>query len=164
MSKLYFTRVGAERIMRQKQQLLEELKSTQKQKGEAVKSGGNEWHDNFSFEQLTLSEQRISVQISEINEKISKMLIIDRVSPDTSRLRLGHVATLNIEGEEKTFLIGGFEDFDMESTPPVVSYLAPIVSQFIGEERGHVAGVEVGGSIKFIMLQDIRLQQKKEEE
>lgn len=160
MSRLYFTRTGAERILRKKQELLAKLKATQEQKAEAVKTGGNDWHDNFSFEQLTLVEQMTSGEISDINEKINRMFVVDKVSPDTSKLRMGHLAVLFVDGQEKTCLVGGFEDSDGSANPPVISYLAPLISPFLGEGRGTVAEVEVMGKFQHVTLLDIQLPQE----
>ncbi|MCC7051334.1 MAG: hypothetical protein IT239_06115 [Bacteroidia bacterium] len=162
MSKLYFTRAGAERIIRQKQELLNNLRLTQQQKGTVAEDSVNAWHDNFSFEQLTLKEQMISAQIAEINEKINRMFVVDKITTNTSRLRIGHLAILNIEGEVKIYLVGGFEDSDMSANPQVVSYLSPLISQFVGEEQGHVAEVQIGGGLKYVILQEIKLQQIQE--
>lgn len=157
MSKLYFTRAGRDRIIRQQQELFDNLRSIQKQKGESVTTGGNEWHDNFSFEQLTLKEQMISAQISEINEKIDRMFVVEEIATNTNKLRIGHLAVLDVEGETKIYLVGGFEDSDTNANPPVISYLAPLISQFIGEERGFVAEVQIEGELKRVVLQDIKL-------
>ena len=148
MAQLYFTRAGAERIQKQKEELVKKLQNTQSRQGEAAEVGGNVWHDNFSFEQLKREEQMLNQQISEINDKMRNMLVLDRVATDTSRLRIGHVALLEIDGEKElqAYQIGGFEDFNPDSNPRVVSYLAPLVAQLIGEKTGHAVFVETGRS------------------
>ncbi len=156
MPKLYFTREGAKRIRQQKHDLREKLRSTQNQKGEAAEVGGNQWHDNFSFEQLSRDEQMINKQITEINEKIGQMVVIDEPPRDTNRLRIGHRATLEIDGEKKTYLVGGYEDSNTESNPPVISYLAPLISQFIGKEEGDTAQVLTIGERKTVTLVEIK--------
>jgi len=158
MARLYFTRTGADRIMRQKQELRDKLKSTQGQKGEAAQVGGNQWHDNFSFEQLTRDEQMINAQLAEINEKTSDMVVMDEVSSDITKLRIGHIAILDVEGEQKTYRVGGFEDSDSAVDPPVISYLAPLIRQFIGKEQGYVVRVQIAGRIKQVTLEEISLQ------
>ncbi len=160
MSRLYFTRIGAERIMRRKQELFDKLKNIQSQKGEAAEVGGNQWHDNFSFEQLMRDEQMVNAQITELNQKISDMAVIDEVSVDTSKLRIGHLAVLDVGGETKTYLIGGFEDSDPNSVPPVISYLAPLVRSFIGKEQGHTVLLRIAKTDTQVTLEKIQLPQK----
>lgn len=159
MSKLYFTRAGADRITRQKQELVNKLRSTQGQKGEAAEIGGNQWHDNFSFEQLCREEQMLNTQIAEINEKIGNMTVVDEAPTNIDKLRIGHIAVLDVEGEAKTFIVGGFEDSDTNFNPAVISYLAPLIRQFIGKEQGHTVKVQIAGKLKQVTLEEIRMKQ-----
>ena len=161
MPKLYFTRSGVERIARQKQELFEKLKSIQGQKGEAAEVGGNQWHDNFSFEQLSRDEQMLNAQIREINEKTSNMVVVDEAPADISKLRIGHIATLDVDGEIKTYLVGGFEDSDTDVNPPIISYLAPLVRPFIGQEQGHTVRLQIAGNSKRVTLEDISVSKKE---
>src|SRR5258708_6166435 len=106
---------------------MNKLKTTQGQKGEAAEVGGNQWHDNFAFEQLMRDEQMINTQIAELNEKIGQMAIVEAAPEDTDKLRIGHLVVLNVDDETKEYLVGGFEDSEPEATPPVISYLAPLI-------------------------------------
>lgn len=162
MSNLYFTRTGADRIMRRKNELFAKLKSTQGQKGEAAEVGGNQWHDNFSFEQLMRDEQMINSQISDLNKKIAEMVVVDEAPTDTNKLRIGHIAVLDVDGEAKTYQVGGFEDSEVSTDPPIISYLAPLIRQFIGKEQGHTARVQIAGKLKRVTLEDIQLSKKEE--
>lgn len=156
MPKLYFTRTGADRIVLRKQELIDKLKSTQGQKGEAAEVGGNQWHDNFSFEQLMRDEQMLNVQIAEISAKINEMIIVDEAPADISQLRIGHVAVLDVEGDVKICKVGGFEDSESATNPPIISYLAPLIRPFIGKEKGFSARVSIAGKVKQITLEEIR--------
>lgn len=162
MAKLYFTRSGADRIVRRKVELQDMLRRTQGQKGEAAETGGNQWHDNFSFEQLVREEQMLNTQIAEISGKINAMVVAPEAPEDTSRLRIGHIAVLGVDGVIKTYLVGGFEDSDAVLDPPVISYLAPLIQPFIGKEEGEVQGVTVDGRTKQVTLREIRLPLGKE--
>jgi transcription elongation GreA/GreB family factor len=162
VTQLYFTRSGADRIVRRKTELLERLRNVQRQKGEAAEIGGNQWHDNFSFEQLVRDEHVLNTQIAEINEKINAMVIAPEAPVDTDRLRIGHVAVLDVGGKKKRYLVGGFEDSDAAADPPVISYLAPLIRPFIGQEVGDAQRVAVGGRTKQVTLQKIFLPSGKE--
>lgn len=162
MPKLYFTRAGADRIMRRKAELLEIFRNTQRQKGEAVEIGGNQWHDNFSFEQLARDEHMLNAQIAEINGKIDDMVIAPDTPADIGRLRIGHVAALDVDGETKIYLVGGFEDSDPAADPPVISYLAPLIRPFIGKEPGNSGEISVDGRTKQVTLREVRLPPRRE--
>ncbi|MBI3888601.1 hypothetical protein HY311_02310 [Candidatus Nomurabacteria bacterium] len=162
MARLYFTRSGADRITRQKQELFDKLKSKQGQKGEAAEIGGNQWHDNFSFEQLCREEQMLNAQIAEINAKMAEMMVVDEAPTDTTELRIGHIAVLDVDGEAKVYQVGGFEDSEANVDPPVISYLAPLIRPFIGREQGHTTRLQIAGKTKQVTLDDIRLPRKEE--
>jgi len=160
VAKLYFTRAGADRITRRKLELMDKLKKTQGQKGEAAEIGGNQWHDNFSFEQLMREEQMLNAQIAEINEKMSQMAVLDEAPDDTTQLRIGHIAVFDVGGELKTYLVGGYEDSEANVNPPVISYLAPLARPFIGREQGYTTRITLAGKLKQVTLEDIRLPEK----
>lgn len=162
MSKLYFTRAGAARLQAEKRSLFKELENTQGQKGEAAEVGGNQWHDNFSFEELSRKEQILNRQIRDVNNKINNMVIVEDLNLDTNELRIGHIAVLDVDGERKTVIVGGYGDSDSESDPPTVSYLAELLCQFIGKEQGDVARVRIAGKFKEVTLLDIRLPKKED--
>ncbi len=146
--------------MRQKQALFDKLRSIQGQKGEAAEVGGNQWHDNFSFEQLSRDEQMVNAQITEINRKIADMVVIDQPPDDTSKLRIGHIALLDVNGEIKTYLVGGFEDSESSTKPQVISYLAPLIRQFIGKERGYTTSIKIDEKTVEVTLEEIQLQKE----
>jgi transcription elongation factor GreA len=156
VSILYFTRAGADRITRQKEELVEKLKEAQLRKGEAA-GAAHDWHDNADYEQAQRDEAQINGQLATINGTMSDMVVIDRVSPDTSKLRLGQIAVLEVGGETKTYLIGGYEDSDPNADPPVISYLAPLVARLIGKEEGDSIKVAIAGDMKLVTLVGIRL-------
>jgi transcription elongation GreA/GreB family factor len=155
LDKLYFTPKGAERIRQQRVDLLNKLRSIQGQKGEAAEVGGNVWHDNFAFEQLERETTQVNHQIREVNEKISNMVVIRDAPPDTEKLRIGLLAHLDIEGEEKIYLVGGYEDGDLTANPPVVSYNAPLMAGFFLKAAGTERVINIGGKSKKATLTDI---------
>ncbi|MBI3952495.1 MAG: hypothetical protein HY336_00895 [Candidatus Doudnabacteria bacterium] len=136
---------------------MDKLKATQGQKGEAAEVGGNVWHDNFTFEQLMRDEDMINAQIAEVNRKIGQMVVIDQPPESTDKLRIGHMALVSIEGELREYLVGGFEDSEPTASPPVISYLAPLIQPFIGKEEGHSVKIDVGGKRKQVTLERIRM-------
>lgn len=157
MTKVYVTREGADRLRKQRDELRQQLKDTQAQKGEAAEVGGNVWHDNFSFEDLSRREDMLNHQLRTIGEVLSSISIVDEKPKDTNRLRIGHVAVLDIDGEEKTFLIGGYGDSDLSTTPAVISYDAPLVRGLIGKGEGDSINVNIGGKRKTIEIIEIQL-------
>lgn len=163
MKKLYFTKAGAERMFQEKEELFQKLRETQGQKGEAAEVGGNQWHDNFSFEELVRQEFILNKQITEVNKKIEEMVILSEMAKDTSHLRIGHIAVLDVGGIIKKVKIGGYGDYDLNANPQTIAYNAPLVSQLFGEEKGSQASVRVMGAMKTVILEDILLEVSDED-
>lgn len=160
MEKLYFTKKGLEKILNQKTELFKKLREVQSKKGEAAEIGGNQWHDNFSFEELARQEFMLTSQIREINEKVAKIVIVDEVSKDTSRLQIGHIATLDIDGKHKILKIGGYEDTEQNANPPIIAYNAPLIRPFIGKEVEYTISLNLGGKTKTVTLEKIFLEEQ----
>lgn len=159
MPRYYVTRSGAEKLQAKKQELQQKLKKTQGQKGEAAEVGGNVWHDNFSFEQLGRDEQMLNKQITDLNAILVSLVIVD-MPKDCSVLTIGHIARLNVDGQPKTIIVGGFNEGDTNADPPVLSYTAPLVAPFTGQEVGHEATIDLPGGKKVVVLESIELQQR----
>ena len=127
----------------------------QAQKGDAAETGGNQWHDNFSFEQLVREEDSLIGQIEQLSQKIEKAVVVREPPLDTQTLQIGHIAVLDIDGEEKRVKVGGFEDSNLSVDPPIVSYTAPLIAQLIGEEVETCVSVQIRGKIQEIILGSI---------
>src|SRR3989344_2929887 len=152
---LYFTRKGADRIQRQLKEFEDKLREVQGTKAHMIDVGGDCWHDNAGFEEAVRQEHMANGRIGETRRKIAQMKVIDGPPPNTEKLRIGHVAHLLVDGEERVALIGGYEDSEAETDPPVMSYLAPLVREFIGKEVGDEEAVAVAGVVKTVVLEKI---------
>lgn len=158
MEKLYFTRIGYNRIMNRKGELFKKLREVQAEKGNAAEVGGNQWHDNFSFEDLCRQEFVLNAQIAEINEKLNLMVVVENALNQTSQLRIGHIAVLNVDGERRVVKVGGYEDSNPVAKPSIVAYNAPLIGRLIGEEVGSEIVVDLGGKDRRIVLEKIILE------
>lgn len=151
--KLYFTRSGAERFWAKLAEVKDELKQVQLQKGKAVERGT--WHDNAEFEDLVRKERMLNHRIGELRTVTLQMILVEGPPASLERLRIGHVAKIVVDGEPLELEIGGYEDTNPNSDPPVISYLAPIVSGLIGEQVGTEDYIEVDGRSRHVILTDI---------
>ncbi|MCA9390944.1 MAG: hypothetical protein KC582_01690 [Candidatus Magasanikbacteria bacterium] len=156
MEKFYFTKEGFARILDERERVIKKLRDAQFQKGEASETGGNQWHDNFAFEDLCRQEDQLNNQLGKIGELIKNALVFEEVSEDLTHLSIGQIAVLDVDGTRKEFFVGGYGDSDMKTFPQVVSYLAPMVKPFIGMSIGAEAEVFVAGSCKTVTLIGIR--------
>ncbi len=149
------TREGQAKLILRKKELFNQLKIIQGKKGEAAEVGGNQWHDNFSFEDLCRQEIMLNKRISDISCQISTAeLVGEPFGYET--LQIGHIAIFEIDGnKERKYKIAGFGESDLKTIPQKIEYLAPIIQGFIGKEIGTSVKVSIGGKIKEITLIDI---------
>lgn len=149
------TQTGHTKLISLKRELFDRLKTIQGKKGEAAEVGGNQWHDNFSFEDLCRQEVMLNKRISEVSQQISTATIVGPPS-NNEFLQIGHIAIFELEdGEEREYEIAGFGESDLKSTPQKVEYLAPIVRALIGKEIDTSVKVSIGGKIREITLVEI---------
>lgn len=146
---------GYKKLSKRKEDFFKQLKETQGKKGEAAEIGGNQWHDNFSFEELCRQEMMLNNRIAQINAHINSAEVVGEPFDDEI-LQIGHVAILEFDdGDEREYEIVGFGESEIKATPPKVEYLAPVVCKFVGRSVGATAKVEIGGKVREITLVEI---------
>ena len=150
------TQEGYRKLTLRKQEFFDKLRETQGKKGEAAESGGDGWHDNFSFEQLCHQEMMDNRRIADISIQIRRAELVDNPINDEF-LQIGHIAFFEFDdGEEREYEIAGYGESDLSAIPQKVEYLAPIVRKFIGTEIGTSAKVEIGRKVRQITLVEIK--------
>lgn len=159
---LYFTKSGIEKAEGVKQKFFDELKRIQNGKGEAAEVGGNQWHDNFSFEQLCRDEVMINKRISELLGDLKRAVIVDETPQDNSLVRIGTVVHLYNETDEKelVYQIGGHGDTNLEANPSIIAYNAPIIRPFFLQGEGTTKKVSIRNRIVEISIEKIELKEK----
>ncbi|PID51853.1 MAG: hypothetical protein CR972_04925 [Candidatus Moraniibacteriota bacterium] len=157
---LYFTKKGFERANEMKSRLFDELKKIQGGKGEAAEVGGNEWHDNFAFEQLCRDEDMLNKRIAEFLKKMKRAVLVDDFPDNNDFVRIGTIVTLYNETEDKELVyeVGGHGDTNLESNPPIVAYDAPIMRPFFLKDEGTVKKVPIRGKVVEISVEKIELR------
>ncbi|MFH1745191.1 MAG: GreA/GreB family elongation factor [bacterium] len=149
------TRDGYNKLSLRKQELIEQLRSIQGQKGEAAEIGGNAWHDNFSFEELVRQETMLNTRITDISKQINQADMVGSPINDEI-LQIGHVGVFELDdGEGRKYEIVGFGESDLNAVPPKIEYRAPIVRHFIGQDIGVSATVILGGKAREVTLVEI---------
>jgi transcription elongation GreA/GreB family factor len=89
------------------------------------------------------------------------MVTLDRLPLKTdTKLRINHIAHITVDGDPKTYRIGGYGDGDPGANPPIISYLAPLVSKLIGKEPGAEVRVQLDTKSKLVVLEDIEMPEE----
>jgi transcription elongation GreA/GreB family factor len=165
----YFTEQGRRDLIATRDDLqrqLRELKSERSGHAEQLQSRTEDEHgctEHFDNErQQFLLEQRIM----SLQELIRTATIVEPPT-DTTRLRIGHIATLQrsdsdgkLIGNPERYFVGGYESTDIKAMPPALSYTAPILSVFLGQtvdQTRDPTGIILGGRKVFFELLRIEL-------
>lgn len=155
MVAVYVTQKGLNILTQRLSGAVEKLKQTQSQKAEAAEIGGDNWHDNFAFEELLRQETMLNAQIAEIRKVQDSVQVVEGPR-DCDSLQIGHLATLeNEEGEQKSYVVGGYGETDLKSDPPTLEYNAPMIKAFLGMPEGVEMDIIIRGRSKTFMLTKI---------
>jgi len=129
---------------------------------------GSEVHDG-DHEELDRQEFVLRQQIAQIDEIIRTSTIADQPT-GTDRLRLGHIVTIqrydvrdNRIGKPERYLIGGYQETDINASPKVLSYDSPLLAQLMGrtvDPDRDPARVALGGKTIGVELLQIELNTK----
>lgn len=156
MPSIYVTRRGRELLNERLNEAIEKLRQTQGQKGEAYDVGGDNWHDNFAFEELSRQEMMFNRQISVIRALQNQQVLVSEPS-DNDHVQIGHTISLESEdGTVREFRVAGYGETDLLSKPPALEYGAPIIFPFMGMEVGTEALVQIKGKQTTIVLTAIK--------
>ncbi len=163
MRKVKVTSRGLKLLFAKKKDLISQLKHIQSQKGEAAEIGGNQWHDNFAFEDLVRQETAKNKQIADISLIIQNAEVVEESPKDCSVLRVGHLATLLFDnGEEKTFFVAGYGESDLSANPKKIEYLSPLIKDFFEQPEGTETEIELSGIKRLVVLSKISRSAKGE--
>lgn len=157
MDRIKVTERGLGILLKRQAEVDAKLRDVLSQKGVAYADGGNGWHDNFAFEELTRQEGILSRQLWEMGELITQAVRIPSKPTDISNLSIGHLALLkDDDGNINTYEIVGYSESDTALTPPKIEYRAPIVAPFFGGAVGTEADVRIAGKMKHLTLIEIK--------
>jgi len=108
----------------------------------AIETGGG-MHDNASYEHAAMQERVLLTQISELEQLLSKVKIIDDSDIDTTAVHIGtRVSVKNLDSnKERHYVITGAYEAGSDSN--TVSYLAPLAKGLIGKKVGEIAEIQI---------------------
>lgn len=133
--KLYFTRRGLEKFKREIKELTKKLENLQSQTTYVAEVGGDQYHDNASYEMLVIDIRGINSKITEMYRCLNQAIIVE--PPNTvKRVAIGTSARIIKNGEESTWEIVGFGESDPEHK--LIAYNTPLASLIIGKNKGEI--------------------------
>lgn len=142
MASLYFTKRGV-RLLQEKIHTLEtELQRLQSQIGDAAEVGGNQWHDNSSYEMLVIDIRGIDRQLFDAHKLLNQVTIVDPPH-DAHGIDIGIKATIVIDDKEQTVIIGGHGESDHEKG--IIAYDTPMGDSLLGRGAGERTTFTIDG-------------------
>ncbi|OGG39525.1 hypothetical protein A2127_00980 [Candidatus Jorgensenbacteria bacterium GWC1_48_12] len=132
---LYFTRRGLAKLHEEIEELEKRLRYLQSQTAHAAEVGGDQWHDNASYEQLVMDIRVVDIRLYDAHRVLNKAVLID---PPTNfdRVTIGARVRIMRDGDETTWEIVGFGESDPDCN--LLAYNTPLASLIMGKRDGEV--------------------------
>lgn len=132
MQRRYVTPQGLKKH-RQRIAILEErLRHLESQTAEAAEVGGNQWHDNASYEQLVIDIRGVDHQLTTAHKILREMVIATEPSGDC--VAIGTYVKIDFDGDIEEWQIGGHGESDPQNG--IIAYDTPLASLLIGKPVG----------------------------
>lgn len=152
--KIYLTKRGHEKILNEIDELTKKMKNLQAQTAHIADVGGDQYHDNSSYEMLIIDLRGIDNRITKAYRCLDRAEIVD--SPQSlEKVSIGTCIMISKDGEKAVWEIVGFGE--SEPTLKRIAYNTPIASLLMGKRKGEsVRGIIAGKQIEIEIL-DITL-------
>ncbi len=155
MDKIYMTKEGYDKKIKEFEETKRLLKETSKNKIEAAYDGsGDTWHDNFTYEQLDLQETGLLSRLESMQELLSNVEIVEKKSLENNVVNLGDRIAIEIyyeDGECEALDVILDESTEDENAVTLSSPLGKVLYMSkIGDKRTYL----VNGSTNTVIIKD----------
>jgi transcription elongation factor GreA len=142
MNKLLFTPRGIEKQKQKIVELTQKMDKLKIQLAEMADVCGDEWHDNFTFEQTIIQVADLEHFINEEQEILNQAAL---VLPPTynEKAAVGHRVKIRLGDKEMTYNIAGYGESD--PLTDILAYDAPIAKAIMGTRVGAKRELELDG-------------------
>jgi len=141
-SKLYFTRKGLAKLQREVAELEKKLKELQSQTAHLAEVGGDQYHDNASYESLVIDIRGIDWRLTEAHRALRNAVIVESPT-NVNKISIGTRVKLVRDGKEMSWSIAGFGESDPNNS--ILAYNAPLATLIIGKQEGEVVNGNIAG-------------------
>jgi len=141
---VYVTKRGLGLLQHQAQQLEAELRRLQSQTAYAAEVGGNQYHDNSSYEYLVLQIRTVDRRLTETHELLNRIEVVE-TPQDPQWVQLGTTVTLTRDKVREMWHIVGFGEGDWNEKR--ISYGAALVQKLIGARVGDTRFITIDDDV-----------------
>ena len=129
-TKFYVTRHGYNQLVKKIAALETRLKQTQLGVGEAADVGGNQWHDNASYEQLVIDIRGQDKRLVDVHNVLNNSTVVDQPS-STDKVVIGTIARILVDGVTKeSWGIVGYDESNLDRN--LIAYNTPLAKLLCG--------------------------------
>lgn len=150
---LYVTEEGFRAMKKKVDELEKELRRLQSQTADAAEVGGNQYHDNASYEFLLIQIRTADRRLSEVVHELNGVQVV-QIPRAPDRVQIGTTVELLRNGVPETLHIVGYGEGNWERKR--ISYGAPLARLIIGAEAGATRRGVVGGELVTIVVHKIQ--------
>lgn len=134
-----------ENLIRKKE---EELKEFQKYKGEDAIGQGNNWHDNFAFEQARVDEQTKILEIQDLKVRLESAIFIEVDNEETDSVQINSKFSVSflekgVYSSPENYLLS--ESFSPDWLNGEISINSPLGKSVIGKKVGDIIEYKING-------------------
>lgn len=140
--RLYFTKQGLEKLRREIGELTKKLEEIQAQSAYVAEVGGNQYHDNSSYEMLVIDLRGIDWMLTDAHRRLNQAVLVTSVA-NGDRVAIGTRVQIVRDDEESTWEIAGFGE--SEPGKKILAYNTPLASMLIGKHEGEVVTGIIAG-------------------
>lgn len=140
--KLYFTKRGLSKLQKQIDVLEKALQHLQSQVAHVAEVGGNQWHDNASYDALVIDIRGADWRLGQAMQSLKQATLVGPPA-DFNHVVIGTRVKLLRDGQEMIFEVAGYGEFDEELD--LIAYNTPLVSPIMGKTVGEIIFCYVAG-------------------
>lgn len=140
--RFYFTRRGLAKLHKEIEALEKKLQGLQSQTAHVAEVGGDQWHDNASYDLLVIDIRGMDRRLSDAHQCLNRATLVE---PPTSfdKVAIGTRIKVVRDGEEMTWEIVGFGESDPDRD--MLAYNTPLASLIMGKRKGEVVNGTIAG-------------------
>ncbi|OGX07179.1 MAG: hypothetical protein A2Z88_01985 [Omnitrophica WOR_2 bacterium GWA2_47_8] len=157
----YFTARGLDAYRARIQELEIRLREVQAYSADAADVGGNQYHDNASYENLVIQLRGLDNQVNEGHRILNSAKVIE-APKDISSVTIGCCVKYTMNGVSRSCVVVGFGESD--PLRGLLAYDTPIGQLLIGLKVGEIHEGSMQGRQVEIEIVDIFLPSSREEQ
>lgn len=140
--KFYFTRRGLIKLQKEIERLENKLKELLSQTAYVAEVGGDQYHDNASYEMLTIDIRGMDRRLSDAHQCLNQATLVEPPM-NFDKVTIGTCVRIVRDGEETTWEIVGFGESDPNRN--MLAYNTPFAYLIMGKHKGEIVSGTIAG-------------------